>query len=77
MGQRLEPIGEGLGLVLDRALLERAGISPETELEITADAGGLVIRPVDAARAGHAARVLESARRMAEVHRDTFRTLAE
>jgi hypothetical protein len=60
MSQRLEPIGEGPGLVIDRAPLERPGSTRDSELEATA----------------HSARVLASARRMAEVHRDTFRTLA-
>jgi antitoxin component of MazEF toxin-antitoxin module len=74
MVKTLTPVGDGLGLLIDRSILERLGIDRETTLELTVEEDRLVIRPV----AGEAQdRFVESARRMMEIHGETFRKLAE
>jgi antitoxin component of MazEF toxin-antitoxin module len=75
MIKTLTPIGNSLAIILDRAVLDALGITRETLLEVTARDGGLFIRPLDAA--DHEVRVRASAARMARVHRESLRKLAE
>lgn len=46
MRKRLTRTGNSLALVLDRPLLEAAGIAPETELEVSTNGDVIVISPV-------------------------------
>lgn len=48
MRKRLTRTGNSLALVLDRPLLEAAGIAPETELEVSTNGDVIVIAPVRA-----------------------------
>src|SRR3989442_526117 len=57
MKKRLTRIGNSLGLVLDRPLLERLGIDAKTQLEVSTDGGVIVIAPARAKRTGLAAAV--------------------
>jgi antitoxin component of MazEF toxin-antitoxin module len=73
MQTRLKEVGEDLALVLDRSTWNELGLDGETEIEIAVDDTGIHIRQ---SPDGHRERVLESARRMMEVHEETFRKLA-
>jgi antitoxin MazE len=46
MKKRLTRTGNSLALVLDRPLLEAAGIMPDTELEVSTNGDVIVISPV-------------------------------
>ena len=74
MIKTLTPIGNSLGLIIERPILELLGIDRNTPLEITTDGRGLIIRP---AAQDHPARVRESARRMMDIHQETLAKLAE
>jgi len=70
---RLQKVGDDLALILDSSTWSELGIDGETELEVAVDPAGVHIRP---SPTGHRERVLESARRMMDVHEETFRKLA-
>jgi antitoxin component of MazEF toxin-antitoxin module len=74
MIKTLSPIGNSLGLIIDRPILDLLGIGRETQLEITTDGKGLYIRPVET---DHRTRVLETAERVMDVHEETLRKLAQ
>ena len=46
MRKRLTKIGNRLGIVLDRPLLERLGVDAETDLEVSTDGSVILISPV-------------------------------
>jgi len=46
MIKKLTPIGNSLGLIIDRPILDLLDIDRDTELEITTDGTTLVIQPV-------------------------------
>jgi antitoxin component of MazEF toxin-antitoxin module len=73
MIKQLTKIGNSLGLIIDRPILELLKIDRETQLEISTDGKGLVIRPVEASRD---ARVRSSAERVAADHAEAFEKLA-
>ncbi len=45
MSKKLAKIGNSLGVVLERPLLERVGIDAKTELEVSTDGSVIVIAP--------------------------------
>lgn len=45
MSKKLSKIGNSLGVVLERPLLERVGIDAKTELEVSTDGTVIVIAP--------------------------------
>ncbi len=61
MKTRIVPIGNSQGIRIPKPLLEQTGLSGE--VEISAEDGTLVIRPVRRPRAGWAAAFQEMARR--------------
>ncbi|MBX9625841.1 MAG: AbrB/MazE/SpoVT family DNA-binding domain-containing protein [Gemmataceae bacterium] len=61
MKTRIVPIGNSRGIRIPKPLLDLTGLAGE--VEITAEGGALVVRPVRAARAGWAAAFREMARR--------------
>lgn len=73
MKKKLSAIGNSLGLVIEKPILELLEIDRETELEMTTDGRRLIVEPVRARRE----RVLSSARRVMDAHRETFRKLAK
>lgn len=77
MIKKLCPIGNSLGIIIDRSILDVMGITRETEIEMIARDGGLFIRPLDRTREDHKARVRKSAARMGKIHRKTLKKLAE
>ena len=49
MKAKLTAIGDEHGLVIDKKILELLGMSPDTELEVSTDAGCLIIEPAEGA----------------------------
>jgi hypothetical protein len=74
MIKSLIPVGDDLGIVIDRSLLDELHIDRETPLRVTSDGKGLYIEPIPADQRGH---FLEAGRRIMDVHDDAFRRLAQ
>jgi antitoxin component of MazEF toxin-antitoxin module len=49
MRKRLTKTGNSLAMVLDRSLLEEAGIDANTEIEVTTVGGAIVMTPITGA----------------------------
>ena len=73
MRKRLSAIGNSLGLVIEKPILELLDIDRDTELEMTTDGQRLIITPVQQRRA----KVLAAAKRVMDAHDKTFRKLAK
>jgi antitoxin MazE len=71
--KKLTAIGNSLGVVIDRPILDLLDITKDTPLELKTDGEALIIRPVKLSKK---ARVRESAGRMMSVHEGTLRKLA-
>ncbi len=69
----LTVVGNSLGLVIDRSVLDLLGIDRETDLELTTDGRAIIIRPADGA---YLARVRASARKVVKTQRATLKKLA-
>ncbi len=74
MRKKLTVIGNSLGLVIEKPILELLDIDRDTELEVRTDGVGLTIRPVVADRK---ARIREAAGRAMDSHDETFDKLAK
>ncbi len=74
MVKRLTAIGNSLGLVIDKPILELLKLHKDTPLELSTDGQALIVRP--AAR-GHKRRVRNAAARMMDAHDATLRKLAK
>jgi antitoxin component of MazEF toxin-antitoxin module len=74
MTTNLKTLGSELAVIIDRSTLEALGIDESTRLEVSVDEGDIRIRPIPDE---HRARVLSSARRMMDIHDETFRKLAQ
>ena len=74
MRKKLKSIGNSLGLIIEKPILELLNIDRETELEVTTDGDGLYVKPI---RPGHETRVQASASRMMDRHDETLKKLAE
>ena len=72
MRKRLSAVGNSLGIVIEKPILELLGIDRETELELTTDGDRLILQPIRQRRE----RVLESAARVMKAHDKTLRKLA-
>ncbi len=73
MIKKLTAIGNSLGLIIEKPILELLGIDRDTELELRTDGKLLILEPVRQGRK----RVAESARRVMDAHDATFRKLAK
>lgn len=74
MRKRLSAIGNSLGLVIEKPILELLHIDRDTELDMTTDGERLIITPVQRQRR---ATVLAAAKRVMDAHDKTFRKLAK
>lgn len=75
MARTLTVIGDNLGLIIDKPLLEQLRIDPDTPLEVETDGQSLIIRPV---RAGERrSRVRRATEKMMDAHDETLRKLAK
>jgi antitoxin MazE len=73
MRKKLSPIGNSLGVVIERPILELLAIRRDTELEMTTDGDRLILTPVRTARRR---RINGAARRVMDANDTTFRKLA-
>jgi antitoxin MazE len=74
MIKKLSRIGNSLGLIIERPILELLNVDETTPLEVTTDGDVLTIRPV---REAHRTRVRGAAKRMMTAHRSTLAKLAK
>lgn len=75
MKKRLAKIGNSLGIVLDRPLLERLGVDAETELEVSSDGSVIVIAPIRSRKRD--ARLKKVTDRVFDTYAGAFKKLAE
>ena len=75
MVKKLSAVGNSLGLIIERPILELLNITKDTLLEIKTDGEALIIRPArEAAQTEH---VLAAADEIMDAHEETFRKLAK
>ncbi len=74
MQKKLSVVGNSLGLIIERPVLELLRIDKDTLLEISTDGDVLIIRPI---RDAKTERVREAAFRMAQAHASAFEKLAK
>jgi antitoxin component of MazEF toxin-antitoxin module len=74
MVKKLSAIGNSLGIVIEKPILELLKIDRDTELEVTTDGRRLIVEPVDPTRK---ARVSEAIKRASKKHEKTLRRLAK
>jgi antitoxin MazE len=75
MIKKLSAVGNSLGLIIERPILELLNITKDTPLEIKTDGEALIIRP--AKKASQMDRVLAAADEIMDAHEETFRKLAK
>jgi antitoxin component of MazEF toxin-antitoxin module len=74
MRKKLSAIGNSLGIVIEKPILELLDITRETELDMTTDGERLVIAPV---RKGKRERVRAALTRAMVAHDESLRKLAK
>ena len=74
MIKKLSSVGNSLGLIIERPILELLNIDKDTLLEVRTDGEALIIRP---AKGGKKTRIRESTKRMMGIHAETLRKLAK
>ncbi len=75
MRKNLTAIGNSLGLIIEKPILDILGITRDTDLEVKTDGRRLVIEPVrDSEEKGE---VVSITRKLIKSHEKTFRKLAE
>ncbi len=74
MIKTLSAIGNSLGLIIERPILDLLNIDRDTKLEVRTDGEALIIRPV---RENHQTRIQQTTERLMDQHDDTLRKLAE
>lgn len=78
MRKTLSTIGDDLGIVIEKPILELLGITRDTELEITTDGTRLIVEPVREVEAkGRRGRVGAATKRVMKNHDRTLPRLAE
>jgi len=73
MVKHMSRIGNSLGVIIDRPILDLLKIDENTPLEVTTDGTSLHIQPV---RESKAERVKKASRRVMAAHAGTLRKLA-
>ena len=76
MIKKLSAVGNSLGLIIERPILELLDITKDTLLEVKTDGEALIIRPAKRSK-NRKERIRESTRRMMAVHDETLRKLAK
>jgi antitoxin MazE len=74
MIKKLSAVGNSLGLIIERPILDLLDITKDTPLEVKTDGEALIIRPV---KINKKERIRESTKRMMAVHDETLRKLAK
>jgi antitoxin component of MazEF toxin-antitoxin module len=72
--KKLSAIGNSLGIIIEKPILELLDIDRDTELNMRTDGDRLIIEPV---RRSRKRRVKDSADRIMKSHAETFRRLAK
>jgi len=75
MRKNLTVIGNSLGLIIEKPILDILGFSRESELEMTTDGRRLIIEPIEAI--DRPERIRSLTRKVIKSHEKTFRKLAE
>jgi antitoxin MazE len=74
MKKKLSVVGNSLGLLIEKPILELLNIDRNTELEMTTDGNRLIVEPI---RKSHKKRISESAEKIMKAHDGTFRKLGK
>lgn len=74
MEKTLSTIGNSLGLIIERPILDLLNIDKDTRLEVRTDGEALIIRPI---RESRRERVRNATERLMNSHDETLRKLAE
>jgi antitoxin component of MazEF toxin-antitoxin module len=78
MRKNLSAVGNSLGLVIEKPILELLNITRDTELEVTTDGTRLIVEPVREVEAkGRRGRVGAATKRVMKNHDRTLSRLAE
>jgi antitoxin component of MazEF toxin-antitoxin module len=79
MRKHLSAIGNSLGLVIEKPILELLNITKDTDLEVVTDGERIIVEPVrsKAARDEHKRRVATSTKKVVARHRALFAKLAK
>jgi len=74
MIKKLSAVGNSLGFIIERPILELLRITKDTPLDISTDGEALIIRPVTSSKVD---RVIAAADGLMDAHDETFRKLAK
>jgi len=72
--KRLTSIGNSLGVIIEKPILDLLNIDRTTDLEVKTDGEAILLRPV---RKSRLERVLDSTDRLMDVHEETLKKLAQ
>lgn len=72
MRKKLSAVGNSLGIVIEKPILELLKIDRETELDVSTDGSRLIIEPINRTK-----NVRASAEKIMKKHDSTFRKLAK
>ena len=73
MKKRLSSVGNSLGLVIERPILDLLNINRDTDLEVTTDGNKLIIEPIRMSKKS----LKDSAQKIMKKHDSTFKNLAK
>jgi len=74
MTKRLIAIGNSLGIIIEKPILDLLNIDRETDLEIRTDGEAIFLKPI---RNSSVRKVLERAGRKMDIHSDTLKKLSK
>lgn len=74
MEKTLSAVGNSLGLIIERPILDLLNIDKETRLEVRTDGEALIIRPI---RENRHSRIKNAAERLMNAHDETLQKLAK
>jgi antitoxin MazE len=74
MIKKLSAVGNSLGFIIERPILELLNITKDTPLDVSTDGEALIIRPVTRSKMD---RVITAADELMDAHEETFRKLAK
>jgi antitoxin MazE len=74
MIKNLTTVGNSLGIIIEKPILDLLGIDKETQLEIKTDGKCLILEPISKSRA---AKIKASTKRVMKNHDKTLRELAK
>ncbi len=75
MKKNLTVIGNSLGIIIEKPILDLLGIDKESQLEIVTDGKRLIIEPVDENEKAN--QIREATRRVMKNHKETLKKLAQ